>query len=40
VGEDLTLSFYYSGEDPATSYQYVTFDGVEVPGSYVGGATR
>jgi PEP-CTERM motif len=39
AGEDLTLSFYYSGEDPATSYQYVTFDGVEVPGSYVGGAT-
>jgi hypothetical protein len=39
VGGDLTLSFYYSGEDPNTSYQYVTFDNNLVAGSLVTGAT-
>jgi hypothetical protein len=39
VGGDLTLAFDYSGEDPDSSYQYVTFDGNTVPGSLVTGAT-
>jgi hypothetical protein len=38
AGSALTLTFDYQGTD-SSSFQYVTFDGATVAGSYVGGST-